>query len=111
MSRADKRLKEICDFLVRRLDPEKIFLIGSRAKGQARKGSDFDLVLVCPPLSFREERKLLEKLDEVAGIYSVDLLFWNKLSPEFKKVVTEMGEIIYEKDRSLSSSGETEKGF
>ena len=97
MSRAEKRLQKILDFLVKRLNPEEIILIGSRAKGKVRKGSDFDLVVVGKLPSFREERKLLEELDQVAGIYSVDLLFWERLSPEFKKIVTETGVTLYEK--------------
>ncbi len=103
---AEKRLAEICNFLIAKLSPQKIVLIGSRAKGTHHLGSDFDLVVVGERgLSFREERKLLEELDEIAGIFSVDLLFWERLSPEFKKVVCETGKTLYEKDRSLSCFG------
>jgi len=33
------------------------------------------------------------ELNQIAGIYSVDLLFWDKLSPEFQQVVNKTGEI------------------
>ncbi len=103
MSRANKRLKEILEFLIKKLDPEKIILFGSRAKGYARSGSDFDLVVIgkAPP-DFRTERKLKEELDRIAGIYSVDLLFWDKISSEFRNVILQTGEIVYEKSRSIS---------
>ncbi|OAG26930.1 nucleotidyltransferase family protein [Thermodesulfatator autotrophicus] len=93
------RLTEIIDFIVRKLDPEKIILFGSQAKGTARLGSDFDLVVVGKAsLDFRSERKLKEELDRIAGLYTVDLLFWNKISPEFRKIILKTGEIVYEKN-------------
>lgn len=36
----------IIDRLVRRFDPERIVLVGSRARGHARADSDFDLLVV-----------------------------------------------------------------
>ncbi len=94
----EKRLAELCDFLVTRLAPRRIVLIGSRAKGRARPGADFDLVLEGVSLGAREERKLHEELDKIAGLYNVDLLFWERLSPEFQEIVRETGKILYEKN-------------
>jgi predicted nucleotidyltransferase len=42
-------LSEIVRRLVLRLDPESIWLFGSRARGTARPDSDFDLLLVAKP--------------------------------------------------------------
>ena len=101
----NERLQEILDYLVRKLDPERILLFGSRAKGKSRLGSDFDLVVVGKtPSDFRTGRKLKEELDRVAGIYSVDLLFWEKVSPEFKEIIRQTGQIVYEKNRAISGS-------
>lgn len=70
-----KAVKEIIDNIVEFLkDPqfqvEKIILFGSRAK---------------------KEHK------ELSGIYSVDLIFLEQTSNEFKEIIKETGITIYEK--------------
>ena len=46
---ADETLAEIVHRLVEALDPVAIYLFGSRARGNARPDSDFDLLLVTRP--------------------------------------------------------------
>jgi predicted nucleotidyltransferase len=50
-SRAAQHLHELERLVARvveRLDPEEIWLFGSRAEGRARPGSDYDLLAVVP---------------------------------------------------------------
>jgi predicted nucleotidyltransferase len=42
----DKTFLEIKDRLVRKFNPKKMYLFGSRALGTAKAGSDYDFVLV-----------------------------------------------------------------
>ena len=42
----ERILEEIRDRLVRELSPQKIVLFGSRARGDAREDSDYDLLIV-----------------------------------------------------------------
>jgi len=42
----DIQLKEIVDKIVAHVDPVKIFLFGSRARGDARPDSDYDIAVV-----------------------------------------------------------------
>jgi len=78
MQRKPRRdLEEIISALVEELkkyNPKRVILFDSRAKGSFNKHSDIDLV-VDLQLPFRERRKLKERLDLIAGIYTVDLVF------------------------------------
>ena len=51
---------------LKKYNPEKIILFGSRARGDYRKNSDIDIA-VDINLSFREKRKLKEKIDLISG--------------------------------------------
>ena len=45
---ADRRLDTLVQSIVARLEPEMVLLFGSRARGDAREDSDYDLMLVFP---------------------------------------------------------------
>ncbi len=96
-----ERIDKLRELLVERLDPNRILLFGSLASGRAkRSGYDIDFfVYGGRDLSHRESRKLREEIDLLAGIYTVDLLFADKVDPEFKSVVEDTGMVIYEKGR------------
>ncbi len=95
----DERLSAIVHYLIETIGPKRIFLFGSRAKGVSRMGSDIDLAVEGGrELSFREERKLTEALDRLAGIYSVDLVLMERVDHAFRKMIEETGQILYEQD-------------
>jgi len=98
-------LQDLIRYLVRQLQPRRILLFGSRARGTARPGSDIDLAVEgALPASFREERKLKEKLDEMAGLYSVDLVFLDRTDGAFRRLVEQTGKVLYEKDRPATGA-------
>jgi len=84
----EKIVKEI-----KKYNPKKIVFFGSRMRGDNLKNSDFDIA-VDLDLSFREKRKLREKIDLIAGLYKVDLVFFDEMSDEFKKYILEKGKIL-----------------
>ncbi len=45
---ADPALRDIVDRLVRGYDPERVYLFGSAARGEAGPDSDYDIMLVMP---------------------------------------------------------------
>jgi len=103
MSKEQEILERIVSFLVRNLHPERIILFGSRARGNNRPGSDFDIAVEGGRrLDFRARRKLKEELEDLLGLYSLDLVFLDEVSPEFRQVILK-GVVVYEKDRSLLS--------
>ena len=93
--RVSKIIIGIKDYLKDSLSPEEIILFGSRAKGNFKKGSDIDIAIKGGrELTHREERKLKEKIDEISGLYSVDIVFWEKLDEDFKKNLKNTGKIL-----------------
>lgn len=107
-----KKLEKILDFLVLELSPERIILFGSLAKKNKQKGFDIDLAIDCDiPSDFRYRRKLKEKLNEIAGIYSVDLVFIRELEEDFKQIIFQTGKVIYEKNRGIISLSKVNKSF
>ena len=74
-------------------NPKKIILFGSRVRGDYKKNSDIDIA-VDLDLTFREKRKLKEKLDLIAGLYKVDLVFFDEMSEDFKKHILKEGKIL-----------------
>jgi len=71
--------KEILSEIINTCNPKAVILFGSRAKGNSYKGSDIDLAVKGgKKLSFRERRKLKEKIENLARLYTVDLLFYEE---------------------------------
>ena len=80
---------------LKKYNPKKIILFGSRARGDYKKNSDIDIA-VDLDLSFREKRKIKEKIDIISGIYCVDVIFFDEVDDSFKEKLKE-GKIIYDK--------------
>ncbi len=68
----------------------EVYLFGSRARGDNLKNSDIDIAINVN-LSFREKRKLKEKIDKLAGIYSVDLVFLDEINNDLKSKILKEG--------------------
>jgi len=78
---------------IKKYNPKKVILFGSRGRGDNLKNSDIDIA-VDIDLSFREKRKLREKLDLISGLYKVDLVFFDEMSEDFKKYILKEGKVL-----------------
>jgi predicted nucleotidyltransferase len=97
-SKVEYIIQKIVSIIVEKADPARIILFGSRAKGNAHKGSDIDIALEGEKaLTFREMRKMKELIDDVSGLYSVDIIVLRKVDDTFKDSIKESGVVIYEK--------------
>ena len=61
-------VQEAVNRLVRRLHPERIYLFGSRARGQATEASDIDLLVVVPTSDLPRQRRESASYDLLWGI-------------------------------------------
>jgi predicted nucleotidyltransferase len=84
-----EKIRKIAKIL-KEYNPKALYLFGSRARGDNLKTSDIDIA-VDINLNFREKRKLKEKIDKAAGLYSVDLVFFDEMSNEFKEKILKEG--------------------
>lgn len=78
-------------------DPGRIIMFGSRAKGNSKINSDFDLAIDMKRPDIRTRRIVEEKIDDVTGLYSVDLVYLNSLEKKFKELVLKTGKVVYER--------------
>jgi len=96
-----QREKEIQDSAVeiieKHLNPDRIILFGSRAKGKYNKGSDFDFAVDNESPGIRTERKIMEEIDEIAGLYKVDIVYLGTVDEAFKNLVLKTGKVVYER--------------
>ena len=71
---------------------QKVILFGSRAKGNYKYNSDIDLGILCDK---KYKGTIAEELDEIVGIYSLDIVFLDSMNDEIKLQVEKYGIEIY----------------
>ena len=65
----------------------QVFIFGSRAKGKARKFSDYDIgVTGKKPLNFKKIAQINEELEESDLPYRVDVVDFSTVSKSFKNI-------------------------
>lgn len=75
----DPVLREMVDRLVHALHPERIFLFGSRARGDARPDSDYDLLAVVPDSDLAPHRRDVLAFRALCGVGAAkDVLVWTR---------------------------------
>jgi len=95
------REQQILNDVIKRLkatfNPAKIILFGSRAKGKAVVSSDFDLAVQCKKTSDLQKTKMKDQIDKICGLYKVDVIYWDEVDDDFRKIITQTGKVIYER--------------
>lgn len=89
-------IDEIVTAVAANLKPARIILFGSRAAGRAWEYSDFDIAVEGVDMDIRKERLLKELLDEKLGIFMVDLINLDRVDDDFKRLILQTGEVLYE---------------
>ena len=76
----------VVEILRRRLGDQRVYLVGSRAQGPAKRFADIDLLLMNDqPLAPAERAILRYEVEESDIPFKVDLLEWSELSPAFRE--------------------------
>lgn len=98
-------LNKIIKVIKQKCDPDNVILFGSRAVETSKRGSDIDIaILGSKKLSHREERRLREEIDKISGLYSVDIIFMEKVKGRFKELIKNTGITLYEKGRDCTGT-------
>ena len=95
MPSVDPNLDKLLDAVVRALAAEAVYLFGSRARGEAREDSDYDLLVIVPDDFPRERLSPMEPyaLSRRAGV-SADIVPCRRASFEHAKDL--VGTLSYE---------------
>jgi len=90
-------LKKVVEIVSKYLPNCRIYLFGSRAKGTARKNSDFDIAVDCgSKIPFSVMAKIEGELEELPTLKSFDLVDLSLVSDDFRKMVERTGVILYD---------------
>lgn len=79
-----------------RLRGHRVFLFGSRATGDARPHSDFDVgVAGDAPLPLDDFYAIEDQLDDLPTLYKIDWVDFNRASPHFRERAMRQVEVIH----------------
>lgn len=91
-------VRRVVEHRVRAVDPKQVVLYGSRARGDARENSDFDLAFVFPETQRGRWIRFLADLDDAAlTLRPVELVDWNEASEPLRAQICLEEIILYER--------------
>jgi predicted nucleotidyltransferase len=91
-------IRRVVDVGVRAVDPTRVVLYGSRARGNARENSDYDLAFIFPKDRHGEWVRFVADLDDApVTLLPVDLLDWNETSDQLREKIAKEGITLYER--------------
>lgn len=100
MTREDevrRMLQDLFSKSGKRLAGHRVVLFGSRARGDARPRSDFDLAVIGEtPLPLHDFYALADQLDELPTLYRIDWVDLARASEKFRQSALTNAEVIYE---------------
>jgi len=94
--RIRQELRNVCDCMKDDLRGYRVVLFGSRATGNARERSDFDVgILGYAPLPLKTFYQLENLFEEIETLYRIDLVDLNRVSSEFHREALKKTEALY----------------
>jgi uncharacterized protein len=90
-------IRQLIDYGIQTVAPDRVILFGSRARGDAREFSDYDLAF-----DFLPDRQLfwlrfVTSVDDLpVTLRPTDLVAWHEASPELQECIKREGIIVYE---------------
>jgi predicted nucleotidyltransferase len=95
---ADEILSYSANIIASYLPDARVFLFGSRAKGDARETSDFDIAVDAgSKISFGVIARVRDEIDELRTLKSIDIIDLNRVNPKFKTIIYKSGMNIYDR--------------
>jgi predicted nucleotidyltransferase len=96
---SDDLIGDIVRRIVETAQPEKIILFGSRARGDARPNSDFDVLVIkeSSEPSYRRDAPLYVALADLPVEVDVLVAEWAEVLQAFVTTATREGKTVYER--------------
>ncbi len=94
----DPILRKIVEIIVREIDPDKIILFGSRARGDYKEDSDYDILVLKEGVRPEERRKLWGRISAAllkARLYSLAEIDIIVQSPKRFEELRERWDLVY----------------
>ena len=93
----DEILAEVADILARFLPDARIFLFGSRARGDAEQTADFDFAIDAgSKIPLDVIARIKDEIEELRTLKSVDIVDLNRVNHAFKTIILKTGVKIYD---------------
>lgn len=101
---ADDYLRKVVECLVNEYRPERIYLFGSQARGQAKLHSDYDLLVIVEKKPSWKERKRVHQVLWRTGLRrAMDIVLFTKkgfetridLQSSLPGVISQEGKLLY----------------
>lgn len=90
-----EHLEIIKDILGKHVPEFEVRVFGSRINGNTKNYSDLDIVLIGKQnLSINQLRKLEDSFQESDLPFRIDVIDWNRISDEFKKIIEKGFEVL-----------------
>jgi predicted nucleotidyltransferase len=77
---------------------EKVWLFGSRARGDAAPRADIDLAVACPAAGRRDWLDIEDAVDDADTLLKVDLVRLEEAPPELQTRVRDEGRLVYDRE-------------
>jgi len=107
-----EHLKIILDILKRFAPSCEVRAFGSRCKGKAKKYSDLDLAIVGnEKIDLEILADIKEAFEESDLPYRVDVLDWNAISENFRKIINEKYEVIQKAEHNFDDENGLPDGW
>ena len=82
---------------------DKALLYGSRAKGNYKRGSNIDLILLGARLDLRDLMHLADELDDLLLPYTIDLSLHSQLeNPALLDHIERVGKVFYQAEPEVA---------
>jgi len=99
----DEVLTAVSTIIARYLPAARILLFGSRARGNARRTSDFDIAVDAgSKIPLEVIARIEEEIDELHTLKSIDIIDLNRVNHTFKAIILKNGVNIYDRDKSAT---------
>ena len=103
ISRPDDKAVSVPDFIqalvndaVARLAPKRVFLFGSRARGDAERGSDYDIAIDAPGLDDAQwTHFVLDTEENLEALLDIDLVRLDTATTNLRRIVEKEGRLLY----------------